>query len=107
MVLDKIPNWCAGSKLSSLGNCHRPTIAEIIDLWKAYKHTTSVIVVSCGSNEPQLMEHLQKIGFKKMRGFKNYGHGTNKTWLLGYQIPKKIWCDSTGYDGKGNWTRTW
>lgn len=107
MILDKMPYWCAGSKLSGLIDKNRPTITEILNLWKVRNHTTSIIIVSCGFDEQNLMEHLQKIGFKKMRGFNNYGHGTKKTWLLGYQIPKKIWCESTGYDGKGTWTRTW
>lgn len=106
MYINKIEAWCAGSKLSGLKNWSRPTISDIIAVWNQEKHTTSIIVVSCGANETELRDHLQSIGFKKMRNFINYGHGSKPTWLMGYQIPKKIWRQTTGYSGKGTWTRT-
>ena len=107
MNITEIPHWCAGSKISGLHNIHKPTIQEILKLWIDAKHESSVLIVSCGNNETELMEHLKSIGFKKMRNFKNYGHGSKPTWLMAYQIPKKIWCKHTGYDGKGNWTGRW
>ena len=107
MNIKEIPHWCAGSKISGLYNTSKPSIENLIALWHNAKHITSLLVVSCGSEETKLMEHLKSIGFKKMRNFKNYGHGSKPTWLLIYQIPKKIWCSCTGYDGKGIWTGRW
>ena len=105
MIINNIPNWCAGSKLSGLKKWNRPTLKDIIAVWKEQKHTTSVLIVSCGANETELRDHLLSIGFKKMRNFINYGHNSKPTWLMGYQIPKKIWKETTGYNGKGTWTR--
>lgn len=105
MHLARIERWCAGSKLYGLNNATKPTKEKILNLWKQSGHNSSVLIVSCGAKEGPLMEHLKSIGFKKMRNFKNYGHSSGDTWLMGYQIPKKIWCKHTGYDGKGNWTR--
>ena len=105
MYITEITKWCAGSKISGLHNIHKPTIQEILNLWIDAKHTSSVLLVSCGNNETELMEHLKSIGFKKWPNMLNYGHASGKTWLMAYQIPKKIWCRETGYNGKGNWTR--
>ena len=101
MYITEITKWCAGSKISNLYNASKPTIAQLIKLWADAKHTTSVLVVSCGANETELMEHLKSIGFK------HYGHTSKNKWLMAYQIPKKIWCKHTGYNGKGNWTGRW
>ena len=105
MVLNKIPHWCAACKISYLRNEHRPTIEQILKLWKEKDLSASIILVSCGANETELQDHLKSIGFKKWPNMLNYGHASGKTWLMAYQIPKKIWCKETGYNGKGNWTR--
>lgn len=105
MYLAKIEHWCAGSKLFGLNNFTKPTIKQILTVWKKSGHTTSVLIVSCGASEIELADHLKSIGFKKMRNVINYGHGSKPTWLMCYQIPKKIWCKETGYNGKGDWTR--
>ena len=105
MVLNKIHYWCAACKISYLHNASRPTIEQILKLWKAKDFYASVILVSCGEKETELRDHLKSIGFKKWPNMLNYGHASGKTWLMAYQIPKKIWCRETGYNGKGNWTR--
>lgn len=104
MVINKIPHWCAACKISSLHNASRPTIEQIIKLWKEQNLTASIILVSCGADETELRDHLKSIGFKKWPNMLNYGHASGKTWLMAYQIPKKIWCRETGYNGKGTWT---
>ena len=104
MVLNKIPFWCAACKISYLNNASRPTIEQIIKLWKEQNLSASIILVSCGADETELRDHLKSIGFKKWPNMLNYGHASDKTWLMAYQIPKKIWCRETGYNGKGTWT---
>lgn len=104
MVLNKIPHWCAACKISNLRNADNPTIEQIIKLWKEQDLSASIIIVSCGAKEIGLRDHLKSIGFKKWPNMLNYGHASGKTWLMAYQIPKKIWCRETGYNGKGNWT---
>ena len=104
MVLNEIPHWCAACKISNLRNEDRPTIEQILKLWKEKDLTASIILVSCGTNETELRDHLKSIGFKKWPNMLNYGHASGKTWLMAYQIPKKIWCRKTGYNGKGEWT---
>lgn len=106
MILSKIPYWCAGIKLSGLTNESKPTIQQILDAWKP-QYTDlqgSIIVVSCGADEKELRDHLKSIGFYKHKSFINYGHSSGKTWLMSYQIPKDIWCEKTGFNGKGTWT---
>ncbi len=105
MNIKEIPHWCAGSKISGLYGTSKPTIEQILGIWKKAGHTTSVLIVSCGAKETELRDHLKSIGFKKWPNMLNYGHASGKTWLMAYQIPKKIWCKETGYNGKGNWTR--
>lgn len=105
MVLNKIPNWCAACKINYLHNASRPTIEQILKLWKAKDLSASVILVSCSAKETELRDHLKSIGFKKWPNMLNYGHASGKTYLMAYQIPKKIWCKETGYNGKGEWTR--
>ena len=105
MVLNKISYWCAACKISNLHDTSRPTIEQILKLWKEKDLSASVILVSCGAKETELRDHLKSIGFKKWPNMLNYGHASGKTWLMAYQIPKKIWCKETGYNGKGNWTR--
>ena len=51
MVLNKIPNWCAACKISYLHNASRPTIEQILKLWKEKDLTASIILVSCGAKE--------------------------------------------------------
>ncbi len=104
MNIKEISHWCAGSKISGLYNTSKPSIEQLLNVWKKAGHTTSVLIVSCGAKETELRDHLISIGFKKMRNFKNYGHSSGATWLMGYQIPKKFWKKCTGYDGKGNWS---
>ena len=105
MVLNKIPYWCAACKISYLHNASRPTIEQILKLWKEKDLSASVILVSCSAKETELRDHLKSIGFKKWPNMLNYGHASGKTYLMAYQIPKKIWCRETDYNGKGNWTR--
>ena len=105
MVLNEISYWCAACKISYLHNASRPTIEQILKLWKEKDLSASVILVSCGAKETELRDHLKSIGFKKWPNMLNYGHASGKTWLMAYQIPKKIWCRETGYNGKGTWTR--
>ena len=105
MILNKISYWCAACKISYLHNASRPTIEQILRLWKEKDLSESIILVSCGAKETELRDHLKSIGFKKWPNMLNYGHASGKTWLMAYQIPKKIWCKETGYDGKGEWTR--
>lgn len=105
MYINKMPSWCAGCKLSGLNDWNRPTLESILQLWKERDKSASLIVVSCGAEETNLMKHLKSIGFIKTRSFRNYGHSSKPTWLMVYQIPKKIWCKETGYNGEGNWTR--
>ena len=105
MILNKIPFWCAACKISYLHNASRPTIEQILKLWKEKDLSASVILVSCSAKETELRDHLKSIGFKKWPNMLNYGHASGKTYLMAYQIPKKIWCRETGYNGKGNWTR--
>lgn len=105
MVLNKIHYWCAACKISYLRNKDRPTIEEILKLWKEKDLSISIILVSCGAYETELRDHLKSIGFKKWPNMLNYGHASGKTYLMAYQIPKKIWCKETGYNGKGTWTR--
>lgn len=104
MILNEIPHWCAACKISYLHNASRPTIEQIIELWKEQNLSASIILVSCGADETELRDHLKSIGFKKWPNMLNYGHASGKTWLMAYQIPKKIWCRETGYNGKGTWT---
>ena len=104
MHIKDIPNWCAASKISGLDNHHKPTLKKILKLWEDNKHQSSVLIVSVGEDQPDLDFHLKTLGFKKMRSVINYGHSSHKTWLRSYQIPKKLWCQVTGYNGKGNWT---
>ena len=105
MILNKIPHWCAACKISQLNEYSRPTIEQILNLWKKRNHSASIILVSCGANETELQDNLKSIGFKKWPNMLNYGHASGKTWLMAYQIPKKIWCKETGYNGKGIWTQ--
>ena len=105
MVINKIPHWCAACKISYLHDTSRPTIEQILKLWKEKDLSASIILVSCGAKETELRDHLKSIGFKKWPNMLNYGHASGKTYLMAYQIPKKIWCKETGYNGKGNWTR--
>lgn len=107
MVLNKIHHWCAACKISNLHNASRPTIEQILKFWKENDSTASIILVSCGAKETELRDHLKSIGFKKWPNMLNYGHASGKTWLMAYQIPKKIWCKHTGYDGRGDWTGRW
>ena len=105
MILNKISYWCAACKISYLHNASRPTIEQILKLWKEKDLSASVILVSCSAKETELRDHLKSIGFKKWPNMLNYGHASGKTYLMAYQIPKKIWCKETGYNGKGEWTR--
>ena len=100
--INKIPYWCAACKISYLYNTSRPTIEQILKLWKEKDLSASIILVSCGAKETELRDHLKSIGFKKWPNMLNYGHASGKTYLMAYQIPKKIWCKETGYNGKGN-----
>ena len=102
-----MPHWCAAAKISYLNNYTKPTLNTLLSLWEKDNNSASILVVSCGAKEQELSDYLKSIGFKKWPNMINYGHSSGKTWLMVYQIPKKYWKKTTGYNGKGNWTRTY
>jgi hypothetical protein len=106
IVLEEIPEWCAGAFLSGVSALNVKTLTkkELNNTCDgAYTH--SCILVMLNEDEKEYCEpYLRKLGFKRSPQINNWGHAGRKTWIYLYQIPKKIWSKNTNFDPNTHWT---
>lgn len=88
---DPIPDWCAGCWMSGLTEDIIEHITKEQLIKSAVAHKNSVIVVSVGEEEEEVIKKLKEWGFAKGKWFKNWGHNGKRTCLYTLQLSAKEW----------------